>query len=109
MNGKKKIVIVGAGFGGITAALMLARNRGTLRHEYEILLVDRHHHHLYTPALYEIASLPRDVANDNVLETSVLIPISSITNRYAITTVCDEFLSTDRAAHTITLKAKGTM
>ena len=54
---RKNIVVVGAGFGGATAARILAR--GTKgKNKYQIILVDRHHHQLYTPALYEIASIP---------------------------------------------------
>ena len=55
---QKNIVVVGAGFGGLTAALKLASDQTVISRGYEILLVDRHRHHLYTPALYELAAIP---------------------------------------------------
>jgi NADH dehydrogenase len=45
----RKVVIVGGGFGGLTAALKL---RGA---DVEVTLVDRMHHHLFQPLLYQVA------------------------------------------------------
>ena len=44
---RKRIVIVGAGFGGIAAA------RALKRAEADILLIDRTNHHLFQPLLYQ--------------------------------------------------------
>jgi len=52
-------VIVGAGFGGLSAAKALA---GTA---YEITLIDRHNYHLFQPLLYQVATAglsPADIA-----------------------------------------------
>jgi NADH dehydrogenase len=46
---RRRVVIVGGGFGGLTAAQHL---RGT---ELEVTLVDRAHHHLFQPLLYQVA------------------------------------------------------
>ncbi len=54
------VVIVGAGFGGITAALALARS------EVDILLIDRINHHVFQPLLYQTATAalaPSDIAS----------------------------------------------
>jgi len=50
MNNKKRIVIVGMGFGGIRAASVLA-GKG-----HEIVLVDRNNYHLFQPLLYQVAT-----------------------------------------------------
>jgi NADH dehydrogenase len=54
-NGKKRVLILGAGFGGLYTALRLEK---TLKKDasMEITLVDRNHFHLFTPLLHEAAS-----------------------------------------------------
>ena len=89
---KKNILILGAGFGGITAALAIARGIGSRAREYDIILVDRHHHQLYTPALYEIAAIPTERAPEALLRSSVLIPIAEIVYGRPIRFVRDEFI-----------------
>ncbi len=59
MNSKPKIVIVGAGFGGLFAT------RGLSHSEAEITLVDRQNYHLFQPLLYQVATAglaPSDIA-----------------------------------------------
>ena len=52
MNGKAvpQVVIIGAGFGGLNAALSLAR------HPVRITLIDRKNHHTFQPLLYQVAT-----------------------------------------------------
>ena len=52
-----RIVILGAGFAGLTTAQVLRRRLGT---RGQIVLVDRHNYHLFTPALYQVASCEVD-------------------------------------------------
>jgi NADH:ubiquinone reductase (H+-translocating) len=47
---RSRVVIVGAGFGGISAARAL---RGA---DADVLVVDRHNYHLFQPLLYQVAS-----------------------------------------------------
>ena len=47
---KKRIVIIGGGFAGISAA------RALKRADVEILLVDRRNHHIFQPLLYQVAT-----------------------------------------------------
>jgi NADH dehydrogenase len=66
---KPKIVVVGAGFGG------LAVTQGLLRRDVEITLVDRQNHHVFQPLLYQVATAglsPADIA----------APIRSIVKRH---------------------------
>ena len=54
-----RIVIVGAGFGGLTAAQALRRA------PVEVTLIDRQNHHLFQPLLYQIGTAglsPADIA-----------------------------------------------
>jgi len=44
------VVIVGAGFGGLTAAKLLAKT------PVNVLLIDRENHHLFQPLLYQVAT-----------------------------------------------------
>ncbi|NET62096.1 MAG: NAD(P)/FAD-dependent oxidoreductase, partial [Symploca sp. SIO2E6] len=47
---KTRVVIVGAGFGGLQAAQSLAKT------EVEVLLIDRHNYHTFVPLLYQVAT-----------------------------------------------------
>ena len=61
----KRIVIIGAGFGGLTAAKELAEKN------FNITVIDKTNHHLFQPLLYQVATAalsPADIA----------IPIRSI-------------------------------
>ncbi len=48
---KKKVVILGAGFGGLAAARVFKRRR-----DVEVTIVDRTNHHLFQPLLYQVAT-----------------------------------------------------
>ena len=61
----KNIVIIGAGFGGLTVAKELAEK------EFNVTIIDKTNHHLFQPLLYQVATAvlsPADIA----------IPIRSI-------------------------------
>jgi NADH dehydrogenase len=56
---RPRIVIVGAGFGGLFAARALARAAA------DVTLIDRHNYHLFQPLLYQVATAglpPSDIA-----------------------------------------------
>jgi NADH dehydrogenase len=56
---KKKVVIIGGGFGGLTAAKKLGKS------DHEIILIDKTNHHLFQPLLYQVATAalsPADIA-----------------------------------------------
>jgi NADH:ubiquinone reductase (H+-translocating) len=59
MSAPPKVVVVGAGFGGLEAA------RGLARVPVEVTVVDRHNHHTFQPLLYQVATAalsPADIA-----------------------------------------------
>jgi NADH:ubiquinone reductase (H+-translocating) len=49
-GGRKRVVIVGAGFAGVAAARALARS------EVDVILIDRRNHHIFQPLLYQVAT-----------------------------------------------------
>ena len=54
-----RVVIVGAGFGGLSLA------KGLARAPYDVTLIDRHNYHLFQPLLYQVATAalsPADIA-----------------------------------------------
>ena len=58
-SGPPRVVVVGAGFGGLAAARALARANA------RVLVVDRRNHHLFQPLLYQVATAalsPGDIA-----------------------------------------------
>ncbi|BDQ02119.1 NAD(P)/FAD-dependent oxidoreductase [Ignavibacterium sp.] len=89
---KKKIVIIGAGFGGLTAAKNLAKT------DFEITLIDKTNHHLFQPLLYQVATAalsPSDIA----------VPIRSLLSDYKnIKVILDEVLSIDKNNHIVKLR-----
>jgi uncharacterized membrane protein YphA (DoxX/SURF4 family) len=59
LEGLPRVVIIGAGFGGLTCAVKLART------PVQITLIDRHNYHLFQPLLYQVATTalsPGDIA-----------------------------------------------
>src|ERR671913_376970 len=58
--GRPRIVIVGGGFGGLSAARALASA------PVEVTVIDRHNYHLFQPLLYQVARAglsPADIAS----------------------------------------------
>jgi NADH:ubiquinone reductase (H+-translocating) len=62
---KKRIVIVGCGFGGLTLAKKL-RNSG-----YQVVILDKHNYHQFPPLFYQVASAGLE-------ESSILFPLRRI-------------------------------
>lgn len=70
MINKKRVIVIGAGFGGLQLVQKLAN-----RSELDVILIDKRNHHLFQPLLYQVASAvlsPADIA----------IPTRSLTNEY---------------------------
>ncbi len=84
---KKKVIIVGAGFGGLELALDLARQRPK---NLEIILVSSKPHFEYYPALYRV------VAGHSALETC--IPLEEIFKGLPVTLVEDTINAVDLQA-----------
>ena len=91
---RPRVVIVGAGFGGLFAAQALARTAA------DVTLIDRHNYHLFQPLLYQVATAglpPSDVA----------WPIRSILRRQRNTTVLlGEVTGIDRQRHSVQINER---
>jgi NADH:ubiquinone reductase (H+-translocating) len=73
-DARPRIVVIGAGFGGLTAAMRLGRVDAT------VIVIDRRNHHLFQPLLYQVATAalsPADIA----------APVRSILSRQRNTAV----------------------
>jgi len=107
-SGKRNIVILGAGFGGITALLHVRRllRRAGLAHTYHIVLVNNTWWQLYTPALYEIAAIPKGEASAVAMKSAICIPIDSIIGRLpGVTFVGETVAGLDPERHTVTFQS----
>lgn len=87
---KKNIIVAGAGFGGITAVLALTKTLESFEDAYQIVLINPRSHHLYTPALYEIAAMPKENMSEKALHASIMIPIADIIAGTNIIFIADE-------------------
>lgn len=94
---QKNIVILGAGFGGLQAALRLSKKleRDDLNEKYSVVLVDKNLFHTFTPLLYEIAATSPETANNLKLQKLVSFPIQSLISNKNITFVNDEISGVD--------------
>ncbi len=92
-NRRPRVVVVGAGFGGINAALALGKL------PVDVTVVDRKNHHTFQPLLYQVALAvlsPGDIAQ----------PIRSILRDHTHTEVImDEVVGFDTVAHRVDLKS----
>src|SRR6201995_1237110 len=67
-----RVVIVGAGFGGLSAAKALRHS------DFDVTVIDQHNYHLFQPLLYQVATAglsPADIASP---VRSILSPYKNI-------------------------------
>ncbi|EMJ90695.1 NAD(P)/FAD-dependent oxidoreductase [Leptospira alstonii] len=87
---KKKVVVIGAGFGGLQAVKKLSQNENL-----DITVIDKKNHHLFQPLLYQVATAvlsPADIA----------IPTRSLVGESKnVTVVLGEATKIDPASKTV--------
>lgn len=103
----KKVVILGAGFGGLKVAMKLGRavKRGRLK-DHEVVLIDKNDYHTYTPTLYEAATTSKDTADFIDLKSIVTFPIEQIIKGLPIKFFEDEVQELDLSAREMSLHLK---
>ncbi len=72
-------MVLGAGFGGLRAAISIAKKTGK-----EVILIDRNDYQTFTPTLYEIAATSKETANYLDLKKIVTFPIRELIRKYPI-------------------------
>src|ERR1700760_3013593 len=76
-NNRKKVVILGAGFGGLNLARSLNNT------EYEVCLIDRHNYHQFQPLMYQVATARLEPASISFPLRKVFQHTHNITIRIA--------------------------
>src|ERR1700757_1632855 len=78
---RKRVVIIGGGFGGIAAA------RALRRADAEIVLIDRRNHHIFQPLLYQVATAvlsPAEIASPirqlEAKQRNLTVVLAEVTN-----------------------------
>jgi NADH dehydrogenase len=92
---KPHVVILGGGFGGLYAALGLARA------DVRVTLIDRRNHHVFQPLLYQVATAA-------LSDGDIAAPIRHVLGRHANTTVLlAEVTAVDPARRVVQLEDGG--
>jgi NADH dehydrogenase len=95
MNHKKRVIIIGAGFGGLFAARALAGK------PVEVLLIDRNNYHTFTPLLYQVATSALD-------PSEIVYPIRNIfRNAENIQCLMGEVTDIDRSDKSVRVEING--
>lgn len=90
-----RIVIVGAGFGGLFAARRLAKAKPAV----DVLIIDRNNYHTFTPLLYQVASCALD-------PSEIAYPVRGIfSGRPQVKYLLGEVTALDTAARQVTVQA----
>ncbi len=82
-----RIVILGAGFGGLTTAVQLSKRLG-VRPGCEIVVVDKCTHHLFRPWLYEVAT---GNAPEDQLKAGIATPYEDLRSHLSVRGVKVEY------------------
>ncbi len=105
-SSETNIVILGGGFGGLTAAKSLAKR---LRHiekrpgAYRITLIDKNEYHTYTPTLYEIATTTADTATYSKLKSIATFPLAEVLRPYNVAVMQATVVSIDTERNLVSL------
>lgn len=94
----KKVLILGAGYAGVEAALKLHKNKKKTDN-FEITLIDRNTYHTLMTELHE-------VAGNRISEDGIKVPLNEIFKYTNVKLVKDEIVSIDYNAKKLTSKTK---
>lgn len=99
-NKQKTIVIVGGGFGGINAAILLAKKVSST---VKVILIDRADYHLYHPSLYEVASSEEEFTSIADMKHSIAIPFKEVLPK-SVQFIQSTVTAIDQKAKSVTLQ-----
>ncbi len=104
---KKQIVVVGAGYGGLLAAVKLKQNlKKSGQEDFEITLVDKREFQLLTFDLYEVAASEEEFVSIEQLKKSITLPIREILQNKGVNFLQAEVKSVDLQNRTLSLLGK---
>lgn len=94
---KKKVVVLGGGFGGLACVKALAKS------DVEIFLIDKNTHHVFSPLLYQVAT-------SGLTAADISAPLRNILKRQKnVTVLLDEVLSLDHVNNSVDLLNYGSL
>lgn len=95
MEKRNKIIIVGAGFGGLFSAKTLAGK------DIDVILIDKHNYHTFTPLLYQVATCALD-------PSEIAYPIRAIFRKFPnVKTLLGEVVALDPGGKNISVEIDG--
>jgi NADH dehydrogenase len=93
---RPKVIIIGAGFGGLAAA------RTLVNRPVDVLLIDRNNFHLFTPLLYQVATCALD-------PSKIAQPVRGVFRGGSnVRFMLGEVQGIDPAGRTVTVRTNGT-
>lgn len=95
MQRRPRVIVIGAGFGGLYAARTLSNK------PVDVLLIDRHNYHTFTPLLYQVATCALD-------PSAVAYPTRTIFRRaHNVQFMLGEVIGIDVQARTVSVRTNG--
>jgi NADH:ubiquinone reductase (H+-translocating) len=101
----QKIVIVGAGFGGLSTAIALEKKFRKDKN-ISITLIDKREYHIFTSNLYEVLSAEEELVSIEQMQKSITLPYKEILAGRNIQFIKDEFVEIDPLQKNIILTSK---
>ncbi len=95
MDKRPRVIIIGAGFGGLFAA------RALKKQPVDVLLIDRQNYHTFTPLLYQVATCGLEAEE-------IAYPVRGIFRR-SVEFLLGEVVAIDPADKTVSVRTNGTV
>ena len=99
MDNGKSTIILGAGFGGLRAAMFLAKRN------HPVILIDKNNYHTYTPILYELSVISKSLANNCDLHSVASFPISDLINGLPISFIHNKVVDIETVNKEVALES----
>ena len=96
----KRLVILGAGYAGVMAALGLEK-KFWQNQDVSITLIDQHDYQLYTGDLHEVATAEEELATQQQLKRSLTLPLEEIFENKKVELVQANVASIDRTQKSV--------
>ncbi len=101
---KKTVLVLGAGIGGMRVVRRLQKSLPT---DYEIILLDKNYLHIFTPDLYQVATVFSKKISASCLarlKDSIATPIRTLIDTRRVIFIRDEVLSINTKIKSVVLK-----